>query len=144
MTVTAHLRVSADAFELGRILDLSVGSSVVLENLVPLGEQAVPFFTIFGIDERNAFRAAVQDHPSVTDIQQVSSHNDRTLFALDWDVSEDRMFRGIYETDAHLLSATGGSNTWEFELRFQSHERLSDFKTYCSDVGIGLDRKSVV
>jgi len=139
MSVIAHLRVSADSFELGRILDLSVGTSVVLENLVPLGEQAVPFFTIFGADESNAFRAAVQDHPSVTDIQQVSSHNDRTLFALDWDVSEDRLFRGIEETGAHLLSATGGPNTWEFELRFQSHERLSEFKTYCSDAGIALE-----
>ena len=139
MSVIAHLRVSADSFELGRILNVSAGSSVVLENLVPLGEQAVPFFTIHGTDESNAFRAAVQDHPSVTDIQQVSSHNDRTLFALDWDVSEDRLFRGVHETGAHLLGATGGPNAWEFELRFQSHEALSEFKTYCSDADIGLE-----
>jgi len=139
MSVIAHLRVPADAFELVRILDLSFGSSVVLENLVPLGERAVPFFTIFGTDEGNQFREMVQAHPSVTDIQQVNSHNDRTLFALDWDVSEDRLFRGIHEMGAHLLSATGGPKTWEFELRFQSHEALSEFKEYCSDQSIALE-----
>ncbi|WP_262179844.1 helix-turn-helix domain-containing protein [Haloarcula laminariae] len=139
MSVIATLRVSADCFELGRILSVSSGCSIVLENLVPLGEQAVPFFTIFGTDEGNDFRTAVQDHPSVSDIQQVSSQNDRTLFALDWDISEDRLFRGIHEMQAHLLSATGGRDTWEFELRFASHERLSEFKEYCSDANIDLE-----
>ena len=139
MSVIAHLRVSADSFKLGRILDVTGGTSVVLENLVPLGEQAVPFFTIFGAAERQAFRAAVQDHPSVQNVQQVSSHNDRTLFALDWDVAEDRLFQGIEAAEAHLLSATGGPKTWEFELRFPSHERLSEFKEHCSGADIALE-----
>ncbi|MDS0259951.1 helix-turn-helix domain-containing protein [Haloarcula sp. S1CR25-12] len=139
MSVIAHLRVHANSFELGRILDISSGSSIVLENLVPLGEQAVPFFSIFGTDESQAFREAVQDHPSVRDIQEVSSHDDRTLFALDWDVTEDRLFRGIHETNANLLSATGGPQTWEIELRFHSHESLGSFKAYCSDANITLE-----
>lgn len=139
MSVIAHLQVSANAFELGRILDVSGGRSVVLENLVPLGEQAVPFFTIFGSDESKAFERAVRDHPTVQDITQVSFHNDRTLFALDWDVSEDRLFRAISDSGAQLLSATGGPATWEFELRFESHEALADFKQQCSDSNISLD-----
>ncbi len=139
MSVIAHLRVPADAFELGQILDVSGGRSIVLENLVPLGEQAVPFFTIHGTEESQAFREAVQRHPTVADIQAVSSHKDRTLFALDWDVSQDRLFTGIEETRAHLLGATGGPDTWEFELRFRSHESLSDFKEYCSEANISLE-----
>ena len=139
MSVIAHLRVSADSFELGQILDVSGSRSIALENLVPLGEQAVPFFTIFGTEESRAFRETVQTHPSVRDIQQVSSHDDRTLFALDWDASEDRLFQGIHRTKAQLLSATGGSQTWELELRFRSHGALSEFKEYCSDANIGLE-----
>lgn len=139
MSVIAHLRVPADAFELGQILDVSGGRSIVLENLVPLGEQAVPFFTIHGSEESEAFRQAVQRHPTVADIQEVSSHNDRTLFALDWDVSQDRLFEGIDATGAHLLGATGGPDTWEFELRFRSHGELSEFKEYCSEAGISLE-----
>lgn len=139
MTVIANLRVLADSFELGRILDITGGRSIVLENLVPLGEQAVPFFTIHGADGNRAFRAAVQDHPSVTDITEVSSHDERTLYALNWDVAEDHLFRGIREQNAQLLSATGGADTWEFELRFRSHDSLSEFKEYCSNERISLE-----
>jgi len=139
MSVIAHLRIPSDAFELGEVLDVSTGSSVVLENLVPLGEQAVPFFTVHGPAESEAFRRAVQNHPSVSDVQVVSSHEDRTLYALDWDVSEDRLFEGIHETRAHLLSATGGPKTWEFELRFRSHDLLGEFQEYCSDATIPLE-----
>lgn len=139
MSVIAHLRVPADSFELGQILDVSGQAGIVLENLVPLGEQAVPFFTIFGSEESQAFRSAVQGHPSVRDIQKVSSHDDRVLFALDWDVSGDRLFQGIHDTKAHLLSATGGPQTWEFELRFRSHESLSEFREFCSDADITLE-----
>jgi len=139
MSVIAHLRVPAEAFELGEMLDVSVGRSVVLENLVPLGEQAVPFFTVHGLSESDAFRQSVQNHPAVTDIRTVSSHGDQTLFALDWDVSEDHLFEGIHEMEAHLLSATGSPQTWEFELRFESHEALSEFQEYCSDASIPLE-----
>jgi len=139
MSVIAHLRVRADSFELGRILDITDGTSIALENLVPLGEQAVPFFTIFGAEESQQFKMSVQDHPSVRDIQRVSSHDDRTLFALDWDISADRLFRGIHESNAHLLSATGGPQNWELELRFRSHEALSEFKEYCSEANIALE-----
>ncbi len=139
MSVIAHLRVPADSFELGQILDVSRGRSIALENLVPLGEQAVPFFTIFGDEGVREFRAAVQGHPSVQDIQQVSSHNDRTLFALNWDVSQDRLFESIAVTEAHLLGATGGPDTWEFELRFRSHGALSEFKEHCSEADIALE-----
>jgi len=139
MSVIAHLRLPADAFELGRILGVAGRNSIVLENLVPLGEQAVPFFTVFGVTETERFREAVDTHPSVTDIQQVSSHNDRTLYALDWDISEDRLFQGIQEAGAQLLSATGGPQRWEFELRFRSHETLSEFRDYCADADIALE-----
>ena len=139
MSVIAHLRVPADSFELGQILDVSGGRSIALENLVPLGEQAVPFFTIHGTEESEAFRETVKHHPSVQDIQRVSSHNDRTLFAIDWDVSQDQLFQAIEESKAHLLGATGGPDTWEFELRFRSHGALSEFKELCSEAGIALD-----
>ena len=44
MAVIAHLRIPADSFELGRILELDVRGTIELENMIPLGEKAVPFF----------------------------------------------------------------------------------------------------
>jgi Asp-tRNA(Asn)/Glu-tRNA(Gln) amidotransferase A subunit family amidase len=46
MAVIAHLRIPADSFELGRILSVEQRGMIELENMVPLGEKAVPFFSV--------------------------------------------------------------------------------------------------
>jgi predicted DNA binding protein len=138
MSVIAHLRIPATAFELGRILEMESGTSIELENMVPLGEKAVPFFTVRDVT-RDAFEENVRSHPSVERISKVSEHDDRTLYALDWAVSRDLFFQGLSETKAHLLSATGGTDSWKFEIRFPSHERLAAFKEFCSNAHIKLE-----
>jgi predicted DNA binding protein len=138
MSVIAHLRIPAESFELGRILDLPDDGSIELEDMVPLGEKAVPFFTVHETGN-DAFEKAVRNHPSVKDLRTVSHHEGETLYALDWEVSRDLFFEGIFETDAHLLSARGSTDTWEFELRFPDHERLGDFQDFCSDAHISLE-----
>jgi len=35
--------------------------------------------------------------------------------------------------DVALLGATGGAETWEFELRFPTHDALSEFQDYYLD-----------
>jgi len=138
MAVIAHLRVPAAAFELGQILDVTSGTKVVLENLVPLGEKAVPFFSVHG-DIASSFRETVQNHPAVTEIREISEHDDRVLYALDWQVGTDTFFQGLADFRATILSATGGVDTWEFELRFTTHENLGAFREYCSEQGIHID-----
>jgi predicted DNA binding protein len=138
MAVIAHLRIPADSFELGQILDVSVGASVTLENLVPLGEKAVPFFAVHG-DVVTEFEAGVQTHESVTEVRKISSHDDRVLYALDWEVVNDTFFRGLAEVNANILTATGGPDTWHFELRFNTHEALSQFRQYCTDEGLPIE-----
>jgi predicted DNA binding protein len=138
MAVIAHLRIPAAAFELGQILDVTDGASIVLENLVPLGERAVPFFSVHG-DVASAFESDVRAHDSVTEISEISSHNDRILYALDWEVGADTFFRGIDDVGATILSAAGGPDSWEFELRFGTHEALGQFREYCSDNDISVE-----
>ena len=138
MSVIVHLRIPADSFELGRILEIESGTTLELENMVPLGEKAVPFVVVEDAD-RDAFEQRVHDHPSVEAIQKVNQHNTETLYGLDWMVSRDLFFEGIIETGAQLLSAKGGPTTWEFELRFPSHEALSAFQEYCANAHIDLE-----
>jgi len=138
MAVIAHMRVPATAFKLGQILDVTGRANIVLENLVPLGEKAVPFFSVHG-DVAETFEADVQAHPAVTDIREISSDGDRALYALDWRVTNDTFFQGLSDTDATILTATGGPETWEFELRFISHQDLGTFQEYCADQGIPIE-----
>jgi len=141
MSVIVELSLPADQFELGRILPISGDSSIVLETMVPLGERSVPFFRLQ--DGRKAFEETVREHPSVEEIQVVHAHDSETLYAIDWTIGENTFVDALISMDAHLLEATGTTDIWRFELRFPSHERLSDFQEYCADVGISLEIRRV-
>lgn len=138
MAVIAHLRIPADSFELGRILELEGGGKVELENMVPMGEKAVPFFSVSD-DVRESFERSVESHPSVDNIVEVSRHDSERLYSLDWNVERDVFFQGIIELEGQLLSGSGTVETWEFEIRFLTHERLGEFQEHCSNAHIALE-----
>jgi predicted DNA binding protein len=138
MSVIVEIEIPSDAFELGRILLVDADVKVELESMVPIGERAVPLFWVYdhGLDD---FEETVRRHPSIERLTVVDSHEDRTLYALDWNIQQDLLFGGFQELDAHLTSASGGATTWQFELRFPDHDALSDFREYCEDAHISLD-----
>lgn len=138
MSVIAHLRIPADSFELGRVLAMESGANVELETMVPIGEKAVPFFSVED-GAREPFESSVRDHPSVDRLNEVSHHDDTTLYALDWAVTRDVFFQGVLEHGAQVLTGIGGHELWEFELRFPDHESLGEFQEYCVDAHISLE-----
>jgi len=138
MSIILELSAPSTEFELGRILDVEDETSIVLETLVPVGERTVPFFRLFN-ESRKTFEDSVRSHPSVNRIHQVASQEAETLYALDWTISTDSLFEAIVLADTHLLEAVGTAEDWKFELRFSSHESLSEFQDYCTDAGINID-----
>lgn len=138
MAVIAHLRIPADSFELGRILELEAAGTIELENMVPLGERAIPFFSV-SETVRESFESNVETHPSVSRIIEVTSHDGERLYSLEWEIGRDVFFQGIVELSGQLLSGTGTSSTWEFEIRFPTHEALSEFQDYCKNAHIELE-----
>ncbi len=137
MAVIVDLALPSQQFELGRVLGMEGDSGVVLETMVPLGERTVPFFRVHGAD--NGFEESVRGHAAVSDIDVVSTHDGEVLYALDWDLSDDTFFEGLIETDAILLDARGGTESWSFELRFPSHEALSTCQAHCTEQDIPID-----
>lgn len=138
MAVIVHLRIPADSFELGRILEVREKGTVELENMVPLGQKAVPFFSVTD-DVRDSFEKTVRDHPSVEGILEITSHDNERLYSLDWNVARDVFFQGIVELNGQLLSASGTASTWEFEIRLPTHEALSEFQDYCENAHLPLE-----
>ena len=137
MTVIAELSIPAHEFELGRILAIEGDTTIELEEMVPLGETAVPFFSLRA-GSSDAFEESVRDHPSVDNLQKVSSSGDEVYYSLNWRHERDLVFEGFLETGATLLTATGHANNWEFELRFPDHAALSAFKEYCENAHVTL------
>lgn len=138
MAVIANLRIPSDSFELGRILDLNASGAIELENLVPMGEKAVPFFSVSDA-VREDFESNVEDHPSVDRIVEVTRHDGERLYSLDWNVGRDVFFQGVLDLRGQLLSGTGTADTWQFEIRFLTHENLGEFQEHCSNAHIPLE-----
>jgi len=94
MSVIAEVRIPAADFELGQILDVGGAAAIELETLVPTRDVTVPLFWVYEPVE-NGFLETVERYPSVNSVTEVDVFEDRTLFRLDWDASQDHLFRCI-------------------------------------------------
>ncbi len=138
MSVIAEVLIPSDDFELGQILSLEQASAIELETLVPSGDATVPLFWVYEPVENN-FLDTVGRYPTVNSVTEVDVFDDRTLFKLDWDASQDRLFRCLLEQDGQILSATGSPEEWNFEIRFSDREALSQCRDCCESAHISLD-----
>ncbi|MDS0293576.1 helix-turn-helix domain-containing protein [Halogeometricum luteum] len=144
MSVIVELCIQPSEFELGRVLDLEWGTKVELETLVPLGEDAVPFFLVYDCDrDPEALAASMEASPSVERVSVVDVFRDRVRFALRWDPGEDALFSGLAAAGAHLFSARGALDEWRLEIHFPTHRALSAFRATCEERDVSLDIERV-
>ena len=137
MSVITEVRIPSDDFELGQILSLERASAVELETLVPSGNTTVPLFWVYEPVE-NDFLDTVERYPTVNSVSEVDVFDDRTLFKLDWDASQDHLFQCIMDNEGQILSATGAAEGWNFEIRFVDREALGQCQDCCEDAHITL------
>lgn len=135
MSVILDLTLPCDEFEFGRMLALDAGSEIVLETMVPIRKRSVPTFRLLS-DDPGSFEERVRAHPASKDIQMIDSRRDETVYALDWEAKADPFFEVIESMEATLLSGSGTAECWQFELRFPSHKKVSEFQARCDEMGI--------
>jgi predicted DNA binding protein len=135
MSVIVEATIPSEAFEVGQILRVEEPTSVTLETMVPLGGRPTPFVRVKD-NVRRSFEQGVRRHRSVSGIEVVNTRDGETLYALNWEPSEGTLFRKILDMDVALLGASGDAETWQLELRFWSHEAVSEFQTYYTEHGI--------
>lgn len=137
MSVIVEATVPSDGFELGQILWVEESTKLTLEKMVPLGGKPTPFVRVRN-DVRETFERSVRDHSSVNRIKLANAHEGESLYALDWEPSQDALLRRLLDLDAVLLSGTGTADTWGLEIRFPSHEALSEFQDYYLEESIPI------
>jgi predicted DNA binding protein len=137
MSVIVELRVPGGDFELGRILQPEPGSEVELESMVPAGERTVPFFWVYN-GTGGTMEATARRHGAVTAIRQVDSFDNRSLYALEWN-GDDALLDAVSEHGAQVLYGSVTEDTWDVELRFPDHQRLSAFQEDCVAADIDIE-----
>lgn len=140
MSIIAEFTTPSEDFALGGALVAHPDVRVDLEKVVPTHREVFPFFWAWG-EELDAFAETLRDQPSVGSLDVVDSVDDGVLFRVEWkDVMTDLGWV-IQHAEAAVLDASGQGDTWQFELRFPTHEAVQSFQAACADRDISLELK---
>lgn len=117
-------------------------TTIELESLVPLSGGTTPVVWIEN-DDHDELEAQIGGHPTVQSVERIERLSERSLYALEWTVEYDHLFRYIRDEDIHLLVVEGSPEEWRWTLRFRTHTSLSAFQDYCDESRIALDVRRV-
>jgi predicted DNA binding protein len=139
MSVLVEVEVSADEFEWGRVFaGLESEARIELESLVPLSGVMTPLVWIEN-GTHDSLGSRIGGHPTVTAVERLERLSERSLYAIEWALDYDHLFRYFRDNAVHLLSVTGSPETWQFTVRFQTHHALSTFDEYCENSQISIE-----
>ena len=136
MSVILEFTVDDDQFTLGRVLTGPPQMRIELERIVPTGDAVMPFLWVTG-DDYEAFEEKVLASERVEDLVALDRTEESTLYRVTWLGDHDGIIQGITETEGTVLEAYTDEG-WEYRLRFNDHDRLSQFYNYCTDHDIDI------
>lgn len=138
MSIIAEFTTPAEEFALGDALAAHPDVRLELEKVIPTRMQILPFFWAWG-ENLDEFAETVREQPIVESLEVVDGVDDQILYRVKWtDVMTD-LGRIIRSADATVLEASGQRDTWQFELRFPSHDEVRSFQADCNDHDISLE-----
>lgn len=136
MSVIAELQIEGD-FVLSELLKELPDVRVQLERVIPAGERTVPLIWVHA-DDPGSVEQTLRDHRLIESITQLDAFEDRALYRIEWVEEPDSIFEEIRSQRAGLLDAVGVGESWEFNLRFPTHDALSDFHAHCEEAGLPI------
>ncbi|WP_058996583.1 bacterio-opsin activator domain-containing protein [Haloarcula sp. CBA1127] len=137
MSVILEFTVDNDQFRLGQVLSGPPAMDIELERIVPTGDAVMPFLWVNG-DEYESFERKVLAADSVDDLVALDKVDDGILYRITWRGDHNDIIRGITEAEGTVLEAFNSDGSWEFHIRFNDHDRLSQFYNYCTDQNISI------
>ncbi|GAA0646670.1 helix-turn-helix domain-containing protein [Salarchaeum japonicum] len=127
MSVLLTFRVPSDAISFGRAAR-AAGVSVTVDPLVPL-ESGTRSIHVEGAADADfaTFEQELHATGNVSEFSVLDEHEDSRRYSLSWTNDAGSMFADLRDAGAHVLSAGGNGDYWEFETRFQTQDDLAAF-----------------
>ena len=135
--VITDIVVPAESFALGRLLSEHPNVEIELERMVPARDTVIPLFWVDGA-EPDAVEGTLSSDAVVDDARILTETAGRALFEVHWSDEVNHLVQPIIETDARLLSGTGGAAEWTFRIQFGSKGELAEFRERCLDNGVHI------
>ena len=127
MATVAEFTLDAESFPLGSLFENFPAATVELERVVPTNSHLIPYLWVHGAVTED-IESAFATHPAVASLQLIDTVDDQHLLRIKWDPDHPSILSLIAASDLSLLSATGTSESWIFEVRSQDHTSLSELQ----------------
>ncbi|MEE6209446.1 helix-turn-helix domain-containing protein [Salarchaeum sp. III] len=139
MSVLLTFRVPADTVSFGRAAR-AAGVSVSVDPLVSVESdtQSIHVEGPSGADF-SAFEDELHATGSVSDFSVLDEYEGSRRYSLSWTGDERDVFDDLQDAGAHVLSAGGNGDHWEFETRFRTEDDLAAFSDQCQSRGVPLE-----
>ncbi|WP_265111191.1 bacterio-opsin activator domain-containing protein [Halosolutus halophilus] len=135
MSLFAEFHVPSDVFALYRTLQAVPETTVEIERVVAADEVLTPYFWVSG-SGLERFETAVEGDPTIEDLHRLDEFDRATLYRANWTENVETIVYAYTQVGATILEATGEGDRWELQMRFDDHDRLDQFQTYCNDNAI--------
>lgn len=142
MAIVMEFTSPADEFPLGTIFENLPDVTVEMERLLPQKSMIVPYFWVRGGHPED-IESCFEAHPGVHSITLVDSVEDEYLMRAEWDPEYAGILNALAEEDISVLSAIGTSDGWDFDVRGESHEAISDFRAITQEDDIPIEITAV-
>ena len=135
--VIAEFRIDATDFAFGDALLTAPSMRISIEKVVPTGTQVMPYLWVTDGDFE-AFEEGVRGDSHVQELELVEELDGDRLYRVTWSEDIQDLIYGISESEGVILAASGDT-TWQFRIRFPSHEALRRFHDYVVAIETPLD-----
>ncbi|MFB6075277.1 MAG: helix-turn-helix domain-containing protein [Haloarculaceae archaeon] len=137
MASIAEFTLPPAAFPLGRLFAERPDATLELDRVVPSADTVMPYFWVHDpADDMAAVRETFDDLPELRSIALMEDLRESGLFRAEWHPDHMGIMGAIDAAGVTVLSASGSSGGWTFELRADTADQFATFQEYCTDHGI--------
>ena len=143
MTQLAEFTLEATAFPLGRLFADRPDATLELDRVVPTGDTVMPYFWVHDAgEEMEAVLATFEELPELRSVTLMDDLGERGLFRAKWEPAYMGIMAAVAEAGVAVVSASGSSEGWLFEIRAETADQLAAFQEYCRDhhIDVSLTR----
>lgn len=143
MIVVADLTVAGSSFMFRSTLPNHPEVEVDLVELVPTGENPVPYCWIAGPDQSiAAFAEAVERTDGVASMEPLDRRGSKVLYRIERDRAPSSLVATLNEHEILVDRAVGSADGWDLRLQCPDHQTLSTFRDACleADIDLTVDR----
>lgn len=142
MSVIATFTVPAADFVLDTIISDSAEASIRLDRVVPLDGTSIPYLWVSD-ESVPTIESNFQDDPDIESFEIIDSRDGESLIRVEWAEDVDGLLQAMNANRATILEGSGQENTWRLQVRFDDHDRLSEFFQHCADLGVNLELEAI-